>query len=145
MEEERKNFQLNCHHQVSEIPFWPSEASMHFSLGSNRSNKDALIKLGAVAPIIPADGKLRQGVASRPRHSKFYASLGYKVRFCLKKKSNQQTTKYKMLCYVCTVACRHDFQIWLEISVAIIHFSNLRFCAENTESTHSFLAFGKME
>ena len=144
MEEERKNFQLNCHHQVSEIPFCPSEASMPFSLGSNRSNKDALIKLGAVAPIIPADGKLRQGVASHSRHSKFYASLTTKWD-SVSKKSNQQTTKYKMLCYVCTVACWHDFQIWLEISVAIIHFSNLRFCAENTESTHSFLAFGKME
>lgn len=144
MEKERKNFQLNYHHQVSEIPFCPSEASIHFILGSNRSNKDALIKLGAVAPIIPADGKLRQGVASHPKHSTFYDSLGYKVRFCLKK-SSKQTTKYKMLCYVCTVACRHDFQIWLEISVAIIHFSNLRFCAGNTESTRSVLAFGKME
>lgn len=110
MEKERKNFQLNYHHQVSEIPFCPSEASIHFILGSNRSNKDALIKLGAVAPIIPADGKLRQGVASHPKHSTFYDSLGYKVRFCLKK-SSKQTTKYKMLCYVCTVACRHDFQI----------------------------------
>lgn len=85
MEKERKNFQLNYHHQVSEIPFCPSEASIHFILGSNRSNKDALIKLGAVAPIIPADGKLRQGVASHPKHSTFYDSLGYKVRFCLKK------------------------------------------------------------
>lgn len=99
MEKERKNFQLKYHHQVSEIPFCPSEASMYFSLGSNRNNKDALIKLDAMTPIIPADGKLRQGVASHPRHSKFYGSLGYKVRFCLKKiKETNNKIQDALLC-----------------------------------------------